>query len=433
MRKEHGRIIPLLFRIFFFLSILCIPRLNIYSQTAETIYKNIANSTVTIETEVGFGSGFFIAPNIIATNLHVIKGSSDAYCFSNLSNRKYKIDGYVAVDKINDLILLKVKQYNRPAIRIATKAPKIGQSIYVIGSPKGLPASISNGIISGIRYFDSIEVIQITAPISSGSSGGPVLNSEGQLVGVSYSQLKEGQNLNFAIHKNSLKNLMANISTLKELKFLYKDLNSNLKIDFPSVKIGAQEWMSKNLDVTHFRNGDYIQEAKSKEEWERASKAGIPAWCYYENDSSNQKKYGKLYNWYAVNDIRGLAPEGWEISSLNDWEKLVDFIGEENVGSEIKVPFEWIEGNGSNLVGFNAYPAGIRMAFNDFFHAGNTAYWWTKNEIDNEIAAYICLLRNAKYTTTFFIRYGKLSKNLDEINSYKGDKGWGLSVRCIKN
>ena len=76
------------------------------------------------------------------------------------------------------------------------------------------------------------------------------------------------------------------------------------------VKIGNQTWMKKNLDVSKFRNGDIVPEVRSQEEWSNAALENKPAWCYYNNDQANGVKYGKLYNWYAVNDPRGLAPEG---------------------------------------------------------------------------------------------------------------------------
>ena len=178
------------------------------SQDATIIYKNTVNSTVTIETDNGLGSGFFVAQNTIATNYHVIEGASEAICYLNNSDVKYKIDGYVAVDKTVDLVLLKVSTLDRPALKMAQESSSPGQKIYVIGSPKGLPATISDGIVSGMRDFDGHKLIQMTAPISPGSSGGPVLNSKGELIGISVSQLTEGQNLNFAIPKSYLELLI---------------------------------------------------------------------------------------------------------------------------------------------------------------------------------------------------------------------------------
>jgi len=180
----------------------------IFSQDASGIYNKSVGSTVTIETENGLGSGFFVAPNIIATNYHVIEGATEATCYVNNSTTKYKIEGYVAADQNVDLILLKVLSLNKPALPMATEIVSPGQQVYVLGSPKGLPATISDGIVSGMRDFDGYKLIQMTAPISPGSSGGPVLNSKGQLIGISVMQLTEGQNINFAIPKSYLELLM---------------------------------------------------------------------------------------------------------------------------------------------------------------------------------------------------------------------------------
>lgn len=181
---------------------------HFFSQDASLIYKNTVNSTVTILTNDGQGSGFFVAPNIIATNYHVVEGATNASCILNNSDIEYKIDGYLGVDKSVDLILLKVSTINKPAIKFAVTTASIGQKVYVIGSPQGLPSTISDGIISGMRDFEGNKLLQMTASISPGSSGGPVLNSNGELIGISVSQLTEGQNLNFAIPKSYLQILL---------------------------------------------------------------------------------------------------------------------------------------------------------------------------------------------------------------------------------
>lgn len=89
-----------------------------------------------------------------------------------------------------------------------------------------------------------------------------------------------------------------------------------------SVKIGNLVWTNKNLNVDKFQNGDIIPQAKSYKEWHEANLDQKPCWCYYKFDSSNGPKYGKLYNWCAVNDKRGIAPFGWRIASHNDYKNL---------------------------------------------------------------------------------------------------------------
>ena len=97
-----------------------------------------------------------------------------------------------------------------------------------------------------------------------------------------------------------------------------------------TVKIGKQIWMTNNLDVVTFRNGDTIPQLKTEEEWEKASKLELPAWCYYNYDPVNGTKYGKLYNWFAVNDSRGLAPKGYHVPTESEWAKMIDFLGGSN-------------------------------------------------------------------------------------------------------
>ena len=90
-----------------------------------------------------------------------------------------------------------------------------------------------------------------------------------------------------------------------------------------SVKIGEQEWMTQNLEVTQFNNGESIPQAQSSEEWEEAGFNQKPAWCYVttyvEENEVIVKQYGKLYNSFAINDPRGMVPEGWRLSTVDDW------------------------------------------------------------------------------------------------------------------
>jgi uncharacterized protein (TIGR02145 family) len=175
--------------------------------------------------------------------------------------------------------------------------------------------------------------------------------------------------------------------------------------------------MGKNLDVATFRNGDPIPHAKTDEEWEEAEENKEPAWCYYENDPDNGKKYGKLYNWYAVNDPRGLAPEGWIVPSDDDWDELTDYLGgNEEAGLKIKSTSGWDEeGDGSDEFGFKALPAGIRKADRKFEFMGQVSYFWTSTEHSSDDAA------------DRFIVYDE-----DEIDSYNLGKTSGYSIRCMK-
>ena len=167
--------------------------------------------------------------------------------------------------------------------------------------------------------------------------------------------------------------------------------NKTLQTTFSEVKIGKQVWMSENLSIEKFRNGDPIPEAKTSEEWIKAGENKKPAWCYYDNDPANGKKYGKLYNWYAVNDPRGLAPSGWHLPNENDWKKLITTLGGDEVaGKKIKSTSGWIENNGSNTSGFTGLPGGgnFNRKFNYF---GSDGFWWSTTQYDAENGKYFYL------------------------------------------
>ena len=103
---------------------------------------------------------------------------------------------------------------------------------------------------------------------------------------------------------------------------LILSLCSNKNDEVESVKIGNQIWMTKNLAVETFRNGDPIPIITDRDEWHKANNEGRAACCYLDNDKEKEAIYGKLYNWHAINDPRGLAPEGWKIPTNIDWVVL---------------------------------------------------------------------------------------------------------------
>ncbi len=157
------------------------------------------------------------------------------------------------------------------------------------------------------------------------------------------------------------------------------------------VTIGTQVWMTKNLNVDTFRNGDPIPEAKTDEEWKKARDNKEPAWCYYDNDPANGAKYGKLYNWYAVNDTRGLAPEGWKVPSDEDWSRLTDFLGGDSIaGIKMKSTDFWVSingesDNGTNESGFSALPGGYRPTNGTFNFRRSDGVWWSLSVPSNII------------------------------------------------
>ena len=161
---------------------------------------------------LSLGSGFVVKDNIVATNLHVVEGSVGGYAKLVGEKTKYPIKGYVAIDYRMDLILLEIEGIQAPSMRLNNSTvPEIGEEVFAIGNPKGLEGTFSMGIISGVRSFESDKILQITAPISPGSSGGPVMNSKGNVIGVAVATFKGGQNLNFAIPVSYLTHLISKI------------------------------------------------------------------------------------------------------------------------------------------------------------------------------------------------------------------------------
>jgi uncharacterized protein (TIGR02145 family) len=185
--------------------------------------------------------------------------------------------------------------------------------------------------------------------------------------------------------------------------------------EFKTVKIGNQVWMAENLNVDHYRNGDPIPEVKDGNQW---SKLNSGAWCYYDNDIANGKVYGKLYNWYAVNDARGLCSNGYHVPSDEEWAVLENYLGGREVaGGKMKSTKGWDSPNtgATNSSGFNTLPGGYRYA-DGTYGIGASGYWWSSTENDSSTAWY----RTLGYTSSNVVRNGN-------------DKQDGFSVRCVRD
>jgi hypothetical protein len=158
---------------------------------------------------LSLGSGFVVAHDIVATNLHVVQGTSAGFVKLVGVSKKYAIGGTVGVDQQHDLALLSISGLHASALPLAnSQRPSVGDEVYAIGNPEGLEGTISQGIVSGVREIDSGTLLQITAPISPGSSGGPVVNLRGEVIGLALATLRVGQNLNFAVPSQYLADLL---------------------------------------------------------------------------------------------------------------------------------------------------------------------------------------------------------------------------------
>jgi len=195
-----------------------------------------------------------------------------------------------------------------------------------------------------------------------------------------------------------------------------RDIDGNI---YGTVKIGKQIWMADNLKVTRYKDGSMIPSVWDSQSW---STLNTGALCWQNNDPKTGKElYGALYNFFAVADPRGLAPEGWHIPSIEEWRVLELFLGGADIAGGKMKDFEsglWKtpQNNTSNTSGFSALPAGGRGRLGIPGEAGNYATWWTSTSCD----------------TQFSWHWGLFSDK-SGIRSNPGHKNSGFSVRCIKD
>lgn len=206
--------------------------------------------------------------------------------------------------------------------------------------------------------------------------------------------------------------LVVNGEKSNELSFTVKSIIND---NYQTVTIGTQVWMLKNLNVSHYRNGDSIPQVTDATQWANLTTG---AWCYYNNDTSNGAIYGKLYNWYAVNDPRGLAPSGYHVASDAEWTTLSKYLGE-FAGGKIKETgtAHWQSPNtgATNESGFSALPGGYRDHNGNYKDINFNGVWWSSTEYYEGARGW-----GLGYDDPY------LSRNYNS-------KVDGFSVRCIKD
>lgn len=202
------------------------------------------------------------------------------------------------------------------------------------------------------------------------------------------------------------------------------DENCNGLIDencTPFVTICGKDWMLRNLDVSTYRNGDPIPQITDPSEWVNATTG---AWCYFEHSSANGSVYGKLYNWYAVNDPRGLAPEGWHVATDEEWANMVTCLGGPSVaggalkeaGTEHWGTYENV--GATNSSGFTALGGGLCSAFQQFLNIRADGLWWTSTETSTG--------SNAAW-------YYSMNWSNTEVGRGNSLALTGFSVRCVRD
>lgn len=215
------------------------------------------------------------------------------------------------------------------------------------------------------------------------------------------------------------------------LRETIKDIDGNV---YTTVTIGSQVWMVENLQVTKYRNGDSIPNVTDNSKWANQTSG---ACCIYYNDAALGMKYGKLYNWYAVNDSRNIAPVGWHIATDAEWDTLVNNLkinlGNKNkVSNALAAKTDWeyspdtfsvgYDLTQNNSSGFTALPGGCRFFFKEnqsiggYANIGISGFWWCSEEFDVDKA----------YLRSIDVRY-------DEVYNGYLYKTSGFSVRCVKD
>ena len=213
-----------------------------------------------------------------------------------------------------------------------------------------------------------------------------------------------------------------------EFPIKVRDIDGNV---YQTIKIGDQLWMAENLKVTHYRNGEEIPNLISDSSWVNDT---LGAYCAYDNDEKCVDTCGYLYNWYAVNNPNGLAPEGWHIPSDEEWKQLEIFMGmslehADSIGyrgtfeaQKLKSTYGWYWVSGTDDYGFNALPCGVRYCS---FHFKNVEFnqleavgcFWTSSDTTQ----YYAWSRRLNYSDTRIARWATI---------FKAD---GFSVRCVKD
>ncbi|PKP35156.1 MAG: hypothetical protein CVU00_03645 [Bacteroidetes bacterium HGW-Bacteroidetes-17] len=190
-----------------------------------------------------------------------------------------------------------------------------------------------------------------------------------------------------------------------------KDISED-QIVYKSVKIGTQEWMAENLNVTKYRNGDPIPYVENNTEWMNLTTG---AYCNYDNSTANADIYGRLYNWYAINDTRNIAPVGWHVATTEEWKTLVNYIGLNHGSNALRETgnIHWYGDNTSadDYYGFTALPSGMRYIDGTYSGIGLYGEWWTSTS-------------GCSWSLGIF--YNSVQEGYTE---YKN----GFAVRCIKD
>ena len=297
-------------------------------------------------------------------------------------------------------------------------------------------AQRTNGSFLVDIYFDAIDTdgdileILIEASIDSGKTWTvPCSTLTGDV----------GKNIEPGNAKHVIWDFYADMPDTNSNDFIIRVTAEEFAIDtdgnaYPIIMIGNQDWFAQNIKTTHYRNGDPIPLITDNTEWTNTT---TPACCIYNNNEDNAAIYGNLYNWYAIDDKRNIAPRGWYVPKDEDFLILERYLGMsteqsnksgwrgqdeggklKSKGTREKGTGKWFEPNtgATNESGFTALPAGYRNCYTgEFYQQGLYSYFWSATEVNSE---------SAWYRYLFYSR--------SDIYRYDLHKNQGLSVRLVR-
>lgn len=264
IKSDFPRLYPLI-SLLVTLTLCCVGNATAFSQSrANEIYKKVSPAVVLIRTDKGAGTGFIVASTgVIVTAFHVVDGASRV-AVKTPSGDIFDDVLLLAKDERRDLAILKVNGFDLPTVNLGNSNDvNPGDQVIVVGNPLGaeqLRISISDGIVSGIRDLgDGYKVIQVTAPISPGNSGGPALSANGDVIGVVVFRLREGQSLNFTVPINYARGMLSSIDTNKPVA-QWKNVQGSENVFSEKASANITRWKSLASGTTRILRfeGDYI-------------------------------------------------------------------------------------------------------------------------------------------------------------------------------
>jgi uncharacterized protein (TIGR02145 family) len=309
-----------------------------------------------------------------------------------------------------------------PVYKVQTKTVAsighVSANVFGVISPSFVSSTSAYGICYGLTPNPTIEGNHISGTNINPATGGfsclltPLVNN------TTYYARAYGTNSDGTVYGNdyvfsTLNQLYVNGSSLIDI-----DLNN-----YQTVVINGKQWMKGNLNVSKYKNGDVIPEVTDIAVWDDLTTG---AWCYYENTTPNGTTYGKLYNWYAINDPRGLAPTGWHIPTDSEWTSLTNFLGGTSAAGikmrDIGDLWSISPVMATNQSGFSALPGGYSYLTysytpedQPFNGLGDVAFWWSSTSSNNNTAYSLNVNLNNSVTRSSIL------------------KKTALSVRCVKN